>query len=117
MIIELADRVSKETQDERKLILLEELRKLLNEEKELLHANIETLLPHAGMLDQLREDRSSGAMPIPDPNGLRKQAEGLRMKALNLIQEAEALALQAENLEKAVAAPQRKVKKADAQAA
>ena len=116
-IIELTERVFREEQDERKLQLLEELRKVLNEESDMLRANIETFFPHAGKLDPLQGDRSDGEAPMPDPQSLRTRAEELRTKAINLIREADALALRAEHLEKAKVKPQDKVDKVQVQAA
>jgi len=116
-IIELTEHVCREQKDERKLQLLEELRKILNEESEMLRANIETFFPHAGKLDPLHGDRSKGEAPMPDPQSLRKRAEELRTKAINLIREADALALRAENLEKATVKPQNKADKARGRAA
>jgi hypothetical protein len=115
-IIELTEHVCRESKDETKLQLLEELRKILNEEGDMLRANIETFFPHAGK-DPLQGDRSNGEEPMPDPQSLRKRAEELRMKAMNLIREADALALRAENLEKATAKLQGRVDKAREQAA
>jgi len=115
-IIELTESVCREARDERKLQLLEELRKILNEESAMLRANIETFFPHAGN-DPLHGDRSNGEAPMPDPQSLRTRAEELRVKAMNLIREAEALALRAESLEKATGKLQGRVNKVSAQAA
>src|SRR5262249_2158999 len=116
-IIELIERVCREAKHERKLQLLEELRKTLNEESDMLRANIETFFPHAGKPDPPQGDRSNGEAPMPDPQSLRTRAEELRTKAINLIREADALALRAENLEKAAVKPQNKVDKARVRAA
>ena len=116
-ILELTEHVCREPKDERKLQLLEELRKILNEESEMLCASIETFFPHAGNLEPPHGDRSNGDTPMPDPQSLRTRAEELRTKAINLIREADALALRAENLEQATVKPQDKVDKARGQAA
>jgi len=116
-IVKLTERICGELKDERKLQLLEELRTILNEESDMLRANIEALFPHAGKLDPLHGDRSNGEAPISDPLSLRTRAEELKMRAINLIREADALALRAEHLEKGAVKLQDKVNKARMQAA
>jgi hypothetical protein len=101
-ILELTARISAESSPEQKIALLEELRRQLNEEQKMLHANLETFFPCARLSDQFPANPPQAETPLlPDPMTLRKHAEALRMKAVNFIQEADMLAMRAESLEKA----------------
>ena len=100
-ILELTDRISAESSPEQKIALLEELRRLLNDEKEMLHANLETFFPCAWLSGQFMASPSQGDAPlVADAHVLRQRAEALRTRAINFIQEADALALRADHLEK-----------------
>jgi hypothetical protein len=96
-IVELIDLVTSEQVHEKKMALLEELRKLLNEEKEMLHANLRSFFPHAGPSDESRGDSSKEEA---DPHCLRKHAEELKTRAVDLIREADALMVRAEKVER-----------------
>jgi len=99
-ILELTDRINAESSPEQKIALLEELRKMLNEEKEMLHANLANFFPCAWASGQLLASASHEETPLaPNANSLRQDAEALRMKASNYMQEADALAIKAASLE------------------
>ena len=96
-IVELIDLVTSEQEHEKKVALLEELRRLLNEEKEMLHANLRSFFPFADPSDESEGDSSKEEA---DPHCLRKHAEALKTQAVDLIREADALMVRAQKVER-----------------
>ena len=94
-IVELIDLVAAEQGPERKMALLEELRKVLNEEKEMLQANLRNFFPRFGLPDQSQAD---WLKEETNAQSLRERAEGLKMKASDLLLEADALMMRAERV-------------------
>ena len=96
-IVELTDRISAEGSTEQKIALLEQLRILLNEDKEMIHANLATFFPRVESSFRLH------TAVVSDVNSLRRRADELRIKAANLVLEADALTVIAENLQNGTA--------------
>src|SRR5215472_8746441 len=96
-IVELTERISAESSPEQKVALLEQLRILLNEEKEMIQANLATFFPRLGSSFRLH------TAVVSDVNSLRTRADELRIKAANLVLEADALAVIAESLQNGTA--------------
>src|SRR5262249_13954371 len=92
-IVELTERISAESSPEQKVALLEQLRILLNEEKKMIHANLATFFPRVELSFRLQ------TAVVSDVNSLRRRADELRIKAANLVLEADALTVIAENLQ------------------
>ena len=92
-IVELSDLVAAEQEPERKMALLEELRKLLNEEKEMLQANLQNFFPRVDLSHQSHGDESNEKAKA---HTFREHAEALKMKALDLLQEAGTLMMRAD---------------------
>ena len=92
-IVELSDLVAAEQEPERKMALLEELRKLLNEEKEMLQANLQNFFPRVDLSHQSHGNESNEEAKA---HTFREHAEALKMKALDLLQEASTLMMRAD---------------------
>ena len=92
-IVELTDRISAEGSTEQKIALLEQLRVLLNEEKEMIHANLATFFPRVGSSFRMH------TAVVSDVNSLRRRADELRIKAADLVLEADALTAIADGLQ------------------
>jgi GTP-sensing pleiotropic transcriptional regulator CodY len=96
-IVELTARISAESCPEQKVALLEQLRILLNEDKEMIHANLATFFPGVGSSFRMH------TAVVSDVNSLRRRADELRIKAASLVLEADALTVIAENLQSGTA--------------
>jgi hypothetical protein len=97
-IVELTVLAAAEQRTERKMALLEELRKLLNAEKEMLQANLRNFFPRVALSDQSQADCSNEEA---NTHRLREHAKDLKMKAFDLLWQADALVTRAERVDRA----------------